>query len=82
MIRFHVVDDQIIDFTVADDAADFLDINFKESDIYRIHQCHHIVICNQIGVIRYAIRKWPQILKQCFCAVVHTDIMNFTFNFH
>ena len=51
MVRFHVIDDQIIDLAVTDHAANLLQILFKESHIYRVHQRYHVIICNQIRIV-------------------------------
>ena len=51
MVRFHVIDDQIIDLAVTDHAANLLQILFKESHIYRVYQRYHVIICNQIRIV-------------------------------
>ena len=50
MIRFHVIYNQIINGTFANHLLYFTQVDFKITDIYRIHQCHHFII-NQIRVI-------------------------------
>ena len=55
MVRLHMVNNQVIDFTVTYYRLDFLQIYFEESHINRIYQCHHLVIGYQIRVIRHSV---------------------------
>src|SRR5574344_2231096 len=58
MVRFHVVDNQVIYLSVSDDIVNILQKLTEEIDINGINQTHFIVI-NKIRIVRNAIRQWP-----------------------
>ena len=63
MVGFHVVDDQIVDRTVADDLMDVLDVLGEEIHLDGIDEAHLLVV-NEIRVIADAIGQGPQTLEE------------------
>lgn len=81
MIRFHVIDDQVIDGAVAYHLSNFLNEYLEITYIDRLDQSDPIVI-DQIGIVSYAVRQGPKIFEQLFLAIVHAYIIYLSFQFH
>ena len=58
VIRFHVVDYQIIESASAQNVLDVFDQAVGVCDVYRVDQCRFFVV-DQVGVVRYAVRQRP-----------------------
>ena len=79
MIRFHVVDDEVIDFAVANHLVDILEELGEEIYLYSIYQ-RYLLIINDIRVVTHTIRQRPEALKTMLVAVVYAYIINFVCN--
>ena len=62
VVGLHMVDYQVVYLAVAKNLLDILDIRYKEIHLYGIDEADLLVV-NEIRVIRYSIRKWPQSFK-------------------
>ena len=58
MVGFHVVCNDIVDGTVADNFADILDKLREEVGFHRVDEAHFFVY-DEVRVVRNAVGKWP-----------------------
>ena len=72
MIRFHVIDNQVIDIPVTDDRFNFIKIILDKLSFDRINECNLFVV-NQIGVIGDSIRDGPDIFKKLGSTVIKSE---------
>ena len=79
MIRLHVIDNQILNRAVANNTANLAQEHLEITGIHCIDQRHDVIVY-QIGIIRYAIRQWPHPFEEVFVAVIHSYVMDFSFN--
>lgn len=70
MVRFHVVDDKIIDFSVANHLVNVLEELGEEINLYSIYQ-RYLLIVNDIRVVAHSVRQRPEALKTMLIAVVY-----------
>ena len=75
MVGLHVVDDDIVDRTVADDAAYVVYELREEVYFYCVDECYLLVV-DDICVVAHAVRQRPETFKECFVAVVNAYWMN------
>ena len=80
MVRFHVVDDKIIDFAVANHLVDILEELGEEINLYSIYQ-RYLLIVNDIRVVTHSVRQRPEALKTMLVAVVYAYVINLVYNF-
>ena len=80
MVRFHVVDDKIIDFSVANHLVDILEELGEEINLYSIYQ-RYLLIVNDIRVVAHSVRQRPEALKTMLVAVVYAYVINLVCNF-
>ena len=78
MVRFHVVDDKILDGAFAYDAFYLPKVYLKVADIHGIHQRHHFIVY-QVGVVRHSVGQGPHAFKQMLVTVIHSHVMDFSF---
>jgi hypothetical protein len=81
MVWLHVVDDKVVDRTIADHFLDVFNVLGKEIYLYRVNQANFLIY-NEIRVVGYTVWQWPQTLEQGFVAVVDTDVINVVCNFN
>ena len=79
MVGLHVVDDEVLDRAVADDATDFAQIRLEEARVHGVHQRHDVVVY-QIRVVRNTVGQRPHSFEKVFVTVVHSHVMYFSFN--
>ena len=82
MVGLHMVDDEIVNGTFADDLADAFEIFGEEGHINGVNEGHSFVVGDEVGVIGYAQGKFPESFKTVFHAVVHADVVYFTLDMH
>ena len=75
MVGLHVVDDDVVDRTVADDAAHVVYELREEVYFYCVYE-RYLLVVDDIGVVAYAERQGPETLKECFVAIVDAYWMN------
>ena len=75
MVGLHVVDDDIVDGTVTDDAAHVVYELREEVYFYSVDECY-LLIVDDICVVAHAVRQRPETFKECFVAVVDAYWMN------
>ena len=75
VVGLHVVDDDVVDRTVADDAAHVVYELREEVYFYCVYE-RYLLVIDDIGVVAYAERQGPETLKECFVAVVDAYWMN------
>ena len=80
VVRFHVVDDKVIDFAVANHLVDVLQELGEEIHLYCINQ-RYLLIVNDIRVVTHSVRQRPEALKTMLIAVVNAYVINFVCNF-
>ena len=78
MVRFHMVDDEILDGALADDILYLAQIHLEIADVYRIDQSDHFVVY-QVRVVGNPIRQRPHTFKQMLIAVIHSHVVDFSF---
>ena len=62
MVRFHVVDDKIVDLAIAYDLTDIFNILSKEVNLHGIYE-HYLIVVDEIGIVRHSVWQWPQSFK-------------------
>ena len=80
MVGFHVVDNDIVDRTVADDLADVFEERHEEVDLDSVDEAYFFVV-DKVSVIAYAIGEGPKALEQVLVAVVDANVIDFVSNF-
>ena len=80
MVRFHVVDDEVIDFAVANHLVNVLEELGEEIYLYSIYQ-RYLLIVNDIRVVAHSVRQRPEALKTMLVAVVNAYVINLVCNF-
>lgn len=80
VVRFHVVDDEVIDFTVTNHLVNVLEELGEEIYLYSIYQ-RYLLIVNDIRVVAHSVRQWPEALKTMLVAVVNAYVINLVCNF-
>ena len=80
MVRFHVVDDEVIDFAVANHLVDVLHKLGEEIHLYCIYQ-RYLLIINDIRVVAHSVRQRPEAFKTMLVAVVNAYVINLVCNF-
>ena len=75
VVGLHVVNNDIVDGTIADHIADVLYKLCEEIDLYGVYKTH-LLVHDKIGVVRHSFGQWPQSLKEVLVAVVHTHIID------
>ena len=78
MVRFHMVDDEILDGALADDILYLAQIHLEIADVYRIDQSDRLIIY-QVRVVGNPIRQRPHTFKQMLIAVIHSHVVDFSF---
>ena len=78
MVRFHMVDNKILDGTFADYALYLPKIYLKVTNIYSINQRNRFIVY-QVRVVRHSVRQWPHTFKQMLIAVIHSHVVDFSF---
>ena len=74
VVRFHVVDDKIIDFSVANHLVNVLEELGEEINLYSIYQ-RYLLIVNDIRVVAHSVRQRPEALKTMLIAVVYAYVI-------
>ena len=73
MVGLHVVDDEVVDGTVADDFLDILDELCEEVHLYGVDKAYFLVD-DEVGVIGYTVGQWPQAFEEVLVAVVDAHV--------
>ncbi len=80
VVRFHMIDDQVINRFVTQHCCHFLKKKIGIADIHRIDQCPFLVV-DDISVIGDPMRQRPEIFEEMFRAVVHPHVIHIFGNF-
>ena len=75
-----MVDDEVIDFAVANHLVNVLQELGEEIYLYCIYQ-RYLLIVNDILVVSHTIRQRPKALKTMLVAVVNAYVINLVCNF-
>ena len=81
VVGFHVVDDQIVHLSVADNLADVLQVLREEVHFHGVYQ-RHLLIDNEITVVTNAVGQRPKAFEERLVAVVNAHVMNIACNLH
>ena len=80
VVGLHVVDDDVVDGTVADDLADVLEEGHEEVDLDSVDEADFLVV-DEVGVIAHAVGEGPKALEERLVAVVDADVVDFAGDF-
>ena len=81
VVGLHVMGHDIVDRTVAYHLANILDELRKKVGLHRINQTH-LLVYNEIRVVRHTVRQRPQSFELLFLSVVHTHIISVFYYFY
>jgi hypothetical protein len=74
-----MVDDEVVDGSVADDLLDVLDELGEKVDLDGVDEAHFLVD-DEVGVVGYAIGQWPKSLEEVLVAVVDAHVIDIVGN--
>ena len=75
VVRLHVVHDDIVNLTVADDAADVVEELREEVHLHGVDKCN-LVVKDYVRVVAHAVRQRPETLEESLVAVVDANVMD------
>ena len=76
----YIIDDEVIDFAVANHLVNVLEELGEEIYLYSIYQ-RYLLIVNDIRVVAHSVRQRPEALKTMLVAVVYAYVINLVCNF-
>ena len=74
MVRFYVIDDDVVNLAVANHRADVGEKLREEIYLNGIDK-RHLLVVDDIRVVRNTVGQRPKSLENVFMTVVHADIM-------
>jgi hypothetical protein len=63
MVGLHVIDDEVVDGTIADDLMDVLDELGEEVDLNSVDETYFLVV-DKVGVVGHAVGQGPKALEE------------------
>ena len=76
MVRLHVVDDEVLYGSLADDGANLAQVGLEVGGVHRVHQGGDVVVY-QVGIIGYAVGQRPHPLEEVLLPVVDAHVVDF-----